>query len=177
MSLLDDFDLFSPTMANPAAPDPRRCLHPRVLRESVALPGQEAFGVRCGRCGKMLDAAASRRGRNNRSRGNRAELDIARSVGGRKMGPLGMPWDVEIPGYARFQVKKLARWPSLAACLAWLDTIPAGRELRGVAVVETGRKPRRLLVVDLDEFAAWHGEVSTDDPPPPDPLQLEQTGA
>jgi hypothetical protein len=120
----------------------------------------------CLRCGHIKDHARVRRNRNNRTRGNREELTVARILPeGRKVGPLGFPWDVEVPGFLRLQVKKLAGWPSLAKCIAWLDAIPAGRELRGVAVVQAagqGVKPRRIMVIDLDEFASWYGEVPTE---------------
>ena len=102
----------------------------------------------------------ARRNRNNRARGTRCELVVARTVGGRKVGQLGLPWDVEIPGYARFQVKKLARWPAITAVLGWLDAIPSAPELRGVVVVEAagqGTHGRSVVVFDLEEWARWHG--------------------
>jgi len=108
----------------------------------------------------VRDEAQSRRGRNNRKRGNGAELDVARAIGGRKVGPLGHPWDVEVPGYARLQVKKLARWPSVAAVLAWLDAIPVADPLRGVVVVQAagqGKRGRRVVLFDFDEYVRWHG--------------------
>lgn len=115
----------------------------------------------CSRCHRVRDAAASRRGRANRKRGNGDELEVARILGGRKVGQLALPWDVEIPGYLRAQAKKLDRWPSLAKVIEWLDAIPAGPELRAVTLADApgpgGGKVRRLIVMDLIEFAAWHG--------------------
>ena len=110
------------------------------------------------------DPVASRRGRNNRSRGNRDELAVARILGGRKVGELLLPWDVEIPGYARIQCKRLDRWPSLAKVIRWLDAIPAGPELRAVTLADTpgpGGRTRRLIVMDLAEYARWHGRSET----------------
>lgn len=115
----------------------------------------------CIRCGKLRNLDASRRGRSNRKRGGRAELDVARAVGGNKVGPLGHPWDVELPGYMRLQVKKLATWPSLGQIAQWIDAIPASDAMRAVAVIQAagqGKRGRRLLVLDLDEFARWHGD-------------------
>ena len=115
----------------------------------------------CARCHRLKDHAVSRRSRNNRSRGTRDELAVARALGGRKVGELGLPWDVELPGYLRAQAKKLARWPSVAQVIEWLDAIPAGPELRAVTLADSpgpGTPVRRLIVMDLAEFSAWHAK-------------------
>ena len=168
-------DLFpAPSGPRPgAAPARRKCrrhewtvpLHaledaPTPLR--LALPKERVDGWQCARCGAVKDAVVSRRSRNNRSRGNRDELAVARILGGRKVGELGLPWDVEVPGYARLQCKRLDRWPSLAKVIEWLDAIPAGPELRAVTLADTpgpGGRTRRLIVMDLESFAAWHGDT------------------
>jgi hypothetical protein len=116
----------------------------------------------CVHCSALRDPAASRRGRTNRSRGNRAELDVARSIpGGRKMGPLGLPWDVEVGTYARLQCKKLATRPSSNAIRKLIEAIPAtGDRLRGFVWVEAagqGKRGQRLVWFLAREFAAWHG--------------------
>ena len=120
-------------------------------------------GERCAFCGKIRDAVASRRGRSNRSRGNRAELDVARSIpGGRKMGPLGLPWDVEVGTYARLQVKKLAERPSANEIARLIERIPdTGDRLRGFVWVEAagqGKRGERIVWFLAEEFAEWHGE-------------------
>ena len=152
---LDSLDLFpQPAAPRPGAAPARRCLHPRAQRRIVE------DGVVCGRCGREIDPALSVRGRNNRSRGNRDELAVARLLGGRKVGPLGGPHDVEIPGYLRLQCKRLDRWPSLARVLTWIDVMQPHDDVRGVTVADTpgpGGRTRRLLIVDLDEYARWHG--------------------
>lgn len=115
----------------------------------------------CIRCHKGRNAAQSKRGRNNRRRGTSDELAVARLVGGSKVGPLGLPWDVVVDGYLRVQCKRLDRWPSLAKVIEWLDAIPAGPELRAVTLADTpgpGGRTRRLIVMDLDEFSRWHGQ-------------------
>lgn len=145
----------SPTIsaANPAAPEPRKCRPHRW--ETVVTDGISV--VTCARCGRPRDAVASRRGRNSRSRGNREELVVARSIGGKKMGPLGLPWDVEMPGYARLQVKKLATAPSLRFVAAELSRIGSGAEMPGFVWVEPGRGGERLIVFRLVDFAERHG--------------------
>jgi hypothetical protein len=135
---------------------PKRCRkHDWV---SVTVIGQvEPIGAHCTRCGALRDPVRERRGRNNRTRGNRAELDVARSINGRKVGPLGHPWDVEMPGYARLQVKKLATPPSLRTIAAELTRIGSGAEMPGFIWIEPGRGGERLIVLRLSDFAERHG--------------------
>ncbi len=115
-------------------------------------------GTCCQSCSQVQDPVASRRGRNNRKRGNASELDVARAVGGRKMGPLGLPWDVEMTGYARLQVKKLATAPSLRFVAGELARIGSGGPLMsGFVWIEPGRNGERLIVFRLADFAARHG--------------------
>lgn len=132
--------------------NPGKCRHPKYLRVLTM------DGTKCGSCDHVFDPARQRTGRNNRKRGNKAELTSARLLGGRKMGPLGLPWDVELEGYMRLQIKKLVIWPSLEKVTSWMDAIPIGREMRAVALIEPGRGGRQLLVLDLAEFARWHGD-------------------
>jgi hypothetical protein len=135
----------------------------RRHRWTVADGGGDVAPVwQCVRCGKVRDATTVRRGRANRSRGNRAELDVARSIpGGRKMGPLGLPWDVEVGTYARLQVKKLAHRPSLAEIARLIERIPdTGDRLRGFVWVEAagrGKRGQRDVFFLAHEFTAWHG--------------------
>jgi hypothetical protein len=116
----------------------------------------------CRRCGVMENPTTSRRGRTNRSRGNRAELDVARSIpGGRKMGPLGLPWDVEVGDYARLQVKKLIHPPSPAEIARLIRAIPdTGDRLRGFVWIEAagqGKRGKRTVWFLAAEFTQWHG--------------------
>jgi hypothetical protein len=106
------------------------------------------------------DPVRVRRNRGNRKRGGTWERDAAREIGGRRMGQLLLPWDVEVEGYARIQTKKLARWPSLAAVVTWLDAMPIGPTLRMVAIADApgaGHRSRKLVVLDWDEYVRWHG--------------------
>jgi hypothetical protein len=161
--MTDDLPFTTPE-PDPTRPErkPARCRVHRwvVFRNADYFSDEPWDETRCDRCGKVRDATASKRGRNNRKRGTSDELEVARILGGHKMGPLGLSWDVEIPGYARVQCKKLDRWPSLAKVVEWLDAIPAGPELRAVTLADAPGhgKVRRLIVLDLTEFAAWHGK-------------------
>lgn len=154
---MNERDLWTPTTpANPAA-KARKCVR-HDWRGSYFKPALGPERTVCARCGTVRDESRAKTGRNNRKRGGAEELVVARKLGGEKVGPLGLPHDVIVPGYLRLQVKKLARWPSLAAVLTWLDAMPAGAEMRGVTIASTGHGTRRVLVLDLDEFAEHHGE-------------------
>lgn len=146
------------------APDPTRpAREPRTCKRHQWVQEYHDDVPRCARCNKWQDAVTSKRNRNNRSRGTRDELAVARLLGGAKVGTLGHAWDVELPGYMRVQCKRLDRWPSVAKVLEWLDAIPAGPEMRAVTLADTpgpGRRTRRLIVLDLGEFAEHHGRAS-----------------
>ncbi len=147
------------TDPDPARPEraTRRCPHPRRQRIRDA-----AGNVSCGGCSRAIDAGIARRGRNNRKRGGAAELAVANLIpGSRKMGPLGLPWDVEVGDYARLQVKKLAARPSANAIRKLIEAIPdTGDRLRGFVWVEAagrGKRGQRVVWFTWDEFASWHG--------------------
>ena len=146
------------------APDPTRPERkPARCRRHVWMPtATDCYREWCDRCHRWRDETASKRGRNNRRRGTSDELAVARLLGGEKVGPLGLPWDVTVPGYLRAQCKRLDKWPSLNEVTRWLDAIPAGPELRAVTLADTpgpGGRTRRLIVMDAAEFAAWHGKT------------------
>ncbi len=119
----------------------------------------------CLHCHRYRDEALSRRGKNNRKRGNAAELVVARAIGGEKVGPLGHPWDVTIPGYARLQVKKTASPPSLRriAEMCRAIAVTPGVEMPGVVWLEPGRNGERLIVFRLREFTEHHGEMRVEE--------------
>jgi hypothetical protein len=77
------------------------------------------------------------------------------------MGPLGLPWDVEVGTYARLQCKKLATRPSPNAIRKLIEAIPeTGDRLRGFVWVEAagqGKRGQRLVWFLAAEFASWHG--------------------
>jgi len=55
---------------------------------------QSTGGLRCHVCGVLQDEAKSRRGKNARSRGNAYERDVARRLGGIRVGQYGGTSDV-----------------------------------------------------------------------------------
>ena len=151
--MTDDLPFDYPSPANPGAPKPRVCRR----HEWFSAPSETGLLFVCLRCSKVRDDAASRRGRNSRARGNAEELTVARKLGGRKMGPLGLPWDVEMTGYARLQVRKYATPESLRKIAAELARIGSGPEMPGYVWVEPGRGGERLIVFRLSDFSERHG--------------------
>jgi hypothetical protein len=121
----------------------------------------------CVRCHVLKDPARTRRGKNNRKRGNAAELTVARAVGGRKVGPMGWPWDVEMPGYARLQVRKLASPPSINDIRKALDAIAAtpSDAMPGYVWIEPGRNGEKLIVFRLKDWQERHGDIDAQDAP------------
>lgn len=159
MTTLDDLDVFD-APDRPALGAKPRCRRHEWVNDYAAFPICE----KCARCGRARDGVLTRRNRNNRKRGNAEELTVARRVGGRKVGPLGQPWDVEMPGYARLQVKKLATPPSLRFIAAELARIGSGAEMAGFVWIEPGRGGQQLITFRLADFAERHGvEVEGND--------------
>jgi hypothetical protein len=120
----------------------------------------EGEGVVCWRCGRPADKAASRRGRTARNRGNAFERDVARQLGGRRVGQYGDKVDVDVPGYLRAQCKVGASYPERID--GWLRAIPVEAGLLRAVVLGdapgSAGKRRTLIVMDLAEYAAWHGK-------------------
>lgn len=91
-------------------------------------------GPFCIRCGKPYDPLRSRRGKNNRARGNSHELSVARKYGGEKVGQLGLPEDIRGSEY-RTQVKTHQR----PAPAEWRKAFTA------LEAVRDGRTPRLIV--------------------------------
>lgn len=125
----------------------------------VAFAADGSATFTCARCGHIRDVPASRRGRNNRARGNAFEREVAAKLGGRRVGQYGDKVDVDVPGYLRVQCKNGAAYSERLD--AWLRAIPVEAGiLRAVVLGDApgpGRKRRAIIVFDLDEYAAWHG--------------------
>jgi len=100
----------------------------------------------------------SRRGRNNRSRGGRAELDVARTYGGEKVGPLGLPEDIRGKHWAT-QVKVSQRMapPMWRAEFAKLSG--QGRTPRLILrFARQGVKAEDYIVVRGSDWLEWFGK-------------------
>lgn len=94
----------------------------------------------------------------NKARGSAAEREVARLLGGVRVGMDGGPVDVIVVGYANVQVKKLKQMPSLYAVGTMLDKMPTDN-LRAAVVIESkgqGQRGQRTITFDLDEWVRWH---------------------
>ena len=126
-------------------------------------PDGSFIETKCRNCSAIHDTAVSRRSRNNGKRGRHAELVVARLIpGGRKVGPLGLPWDVEVGEYARLQVKQLAAKPSANAVRKLIEAIPdTGDRLRGFVWVEAATHgplgQAKVVWFLYRDFVDWHG--------------------
>lgn len=88
----------------------------------------------CARCQILRNPITSKRGRNNRRRGNSHELSVARKYGGEKVGQLGLPEDIRGTEY-RTQVKTHQR----PAPTEWRKAFAA------LEAVTDGRTPRLIV--------------------------------
>lgn len=117
--------------------------------------------AKCIRCGRLQVPERSRRGRQSRNYGNRAELAIARQYGGRKIGQAGGPVDIE--GRARVvQVKTSRRAvpPMWRGAFTAMEPAAHGRLpvllLRFVRAGALG--PDDYVVIRGADFLSWYGE-------------------
>ena len=104
MSDIDALVVFDGTaITEPAhtGADGRLCRNHHYVRSYV---DGVLVGKACDHCGRQRDEVAARRNRGNRTRGDRHELAVSRTYGGRKIGKLGGPVDVE-GSWAKAQVK------------------------------------------------------------------------
>lgn len=157
MTDLNTADLFTattPAMVAPAKPKPHR---------HVWVPTVAAFpatGVTsCVRCGAIRDETRARRGRQSRNYGNRAELSVARTYGGTKVGHAGGPVDVVGAEFAT-QVKTHRRLPPAE----WRKAFAGMAQSRGVPrlllrfVIGNGQPPEDFIVVPGKAWLDWFGK-------------------
>lgn len=124
------------------------------------LPGDAPDLIRCRRCHHVQNPEKVRQGRNNRKRGGRDELAVARLLGGTKVGHFGGPEDVRQGSFV-IQVKRFAtaRFP------VWMTNelakLPRADQRVPVLVIREaagpGRRARAIAVVMLDDWKDLHG--------------------
>lgn len=146
-----------------AADDPSRLKRsPRRCRRHDWQPDLSGLRVfwACARCGKLRNAAATRRGRRNRARGNEYERDVAHRLGLRRVGQYGGPDDVRGEMWA-VQVKSGGAFPE--RLWGWLAAVPADASQVALVVVGdapgSGRDRRELVILRLRDWLDLHGSA------------------
>lgn len=138
---------------------PRRCRrHEWTLDEkSVTLELAGNPWYYCSRCGKQKDPVASKRGKNNRARGNSIEREIAKRLGLRRVGQFGGPDDVAGDNFVA-QVKSGGSFPE--RIWRWLKAVPVNATQTPLVVVTDapgpGNKRRALVILTLEDWCALH---------------------
>jgi len=164
---LSQYPVTPPTLAG-AHGKPAKCrrhswviianaLNQDAALHSLPMPDRRLI---CTRCGMVQDPERSRRGRNARKRGNGLQAKAAKAAGIANIGALGLPEDAgKSTDWLVLQVKSGLGYPKNLD--RWLRALTAtAGQLRGVVYVETpgpGRKAKRLIVLDYEEFLAWFG--------------------
>jgi hypothetical protein len=143
------FDYDSPATVNVTT---RRCR--RHVYELLAI----APGDSCLRCGRLKDATVTRRGKNNRARGNAIEREIGHRLGLRRVGQYGGPDDLASEMFA-VQVKSGGSFSE--RYWAWLKALPTNAGQTPLLVVTDapgpGRKRRAVVVLTLESWIELHG--------------------
>lgn len=134
---------------------PRRCKRHqwRTYTTNDGLP----YVTECARCLTVKDEARSRRGRQSRNYGNRAELEAARRYGGVKVGHAGGPVDIRGKDFVT-QMRTKRRQPPAE----WRTALAAMDGERGCPrmlirfVLPTG--PEDYFIFRAKDFLDWFGK-------------------
>ena len=114
----------------------------------------------CQRCGREKDPVITRRGKNNRARGNAIEREIGHRLGLRRVGQYGGPDDLAGEMFA-VQVKSGGSFSE--RYWAWLKALPVTASQTPLLVVTDapgpGRKRRAVVVLDIEDWISLHGPV------------------
>jgi hypothetical protein len=150
-AILVDLPVTPPTLAG--KPTERKCRR----HDWVNAPG---FEMRCWRCGTIRDEARSRRGKQSRNYGNRAELSAARKYGGEKIGHAGGPVDIRGTDF-NTQVKTHRRLPPLEWRKAFSAMEGKGERYPRLLlrfVQGPGLPPVDYMVIPGDVWLDWFGK-------------------
>jgi hypothetical protein len=144
---------------DPVEREPRKCRRHRWVRHSFQPEGGGVVDI-CASCSGVKNPDASRRGKNNRSRGNSIERDVCKALGIARRGQYGGPDDGGGEAdWITVQVKSGGAYPERIDGL--LRALPLrASQLRGVVHVDTpgaGTRRRALITLDLEEFSQWYG--------------------
>jgi hypothetical protein len=170
--MTDDLEWMSP-VDDPTRPEraPKVCRHRWETRTVVRIPipGQPVQlpteMAACVRCGKVQDPAVSRRGRNNRARGNAIEREVGKQLGLRRVGQYGGPEDLSGDLFAA-QVKSGGAFSERV--WSWLKAVPVNAGQTPLLVITDapgpGHKRRAVVVVEINDWIALHGPTTEGNP-------------
>ena len=155
----DTGEIAPPTLAGPVTE--RKC-----ARHKWQLVGYQddpdsrvlVFREECRFCHTVKDEARSRRGKQSRNYGNRAELSASRKYGGDKVGAAGGPVDIRGKDFAT-QMKTHRRLPPVEWTKSFAAMSQDNRCPRMLLrfVGPSGVPPRDYFVFQADDFLAWFG--------------------
>ena len=133
---------------------------PRRCRRHEWVYAFEDSGWLCRRCGRPKDVDVSRRAKNNRSRGNAIERDVAKQLGLTRVGMYGGPDDAGAAGEPFIvQVKSGKSFPE--RIYRWLKALPANAGQTPIVVITDapgpGHRRRALVILTLEDWKALHG--------------------
>ena len=117
-------------------------------------------------CGVHQDAVKTRAGRSARNRGNRRELELAKTLDGTKVGHFGGPADVTTP-LLSIQSKVRRNWPEWM----WTELVRlprTGGRLPVLIVTDApgpGHLRRSIVVLALGDFEDLHGRIGRETQP------------
>jgi hypothetical protein len=122
---------------------------------------------RCNLCGAPMEPDTIRRGRNNRSRGNAIEREIARKLGLKRVGMYGGPDDIGSASQPFIgQVKSGKSFPE--RLYRWLKALPSNANQTPILVMTDAPGPgirrRALVIVTLEDWIALHGPIGAEQP-------------
>ena len=156
---------FAPPSADAVMEQPsRKCRHPRDRRitGSVIEAGETRRGWQCGSCGHIASASKIRAGRNARKRGKAVELREMRLAGVHTGNANKADDGQSVDGMFAYQSKayataKFPGWQALE-----LDKLRVAHQgkVPVLTIVEKpgpGRKPRKLAVVEWQDWLDLHG--------------------
>jgi hypothetical protein len=143
--------------------EPRKCRKHvwgnKTTRYRMQPIGEPENVTTCIRCGRLQDLALSRRGKQSRNYGNRAELKAANKYGGTKIGAAGGPVDIRGKDFAT-QMKTHRRlppkeWTTVFAKMAQEQRCP---RLLMRFVMGSGVPPKDYFVFEAEAFREWFGK-------------------
>jgi hypothetical protein len=139
--------------------EPRKCKRHRWVGYISRVVGQpDEMLYQCTRCNQVRDAIVSRRGKNNRARGNAIEREVGKQLGLRRVGQFGGPDDLSSSMFAA-QVKSGGAFSE--RYWSWLKAVPTNAGQTPLLVVTDapgpGRKRRAIVVIAIEDWRALHG--------------------